>query len=224
MAIRLFTKQKKPWFIHIQNIEGCAVVEILDPPSGRKDYRALYIDLLNYIFQGYEIVALSQAIDERQWGEEIRDRQTYADAIGQRFSVRATITADYDKPELPKPSDYFFVMHVAGRSSRPLLLELLEFGMTDLPNIMYGLRSLPDPWPRQTITWNRVLVRWFRLEETDTALTKLIEQVGLLLWTADRHLWVGLSQARKAERILAYAQDLAQIENLRLVVEYDQVD
>jgi hypothetical protein len=221
MAIHLFAKQEKPWFVHLRYIEEGAIVEILDPPSVRKNYRALYIDLLNYILQDYEIVALSQAIDERQWDEEIRDRQKYADAIGQRFSVRATITADYDKPELPKPSDYFFVMHIAGRSSRPLLLELLEFGMTDLPNIMYGLRSLPDPWPLQTIAWNKVLVGWFRLEETNTDLTKLIKQVGLLLWTADRHLWVGLSQAKKAERILAYAKDLAQMENLRLVVEYD---
>jgi len=219
MAIRLFAKQEKPWVIHLEPIEDSVTVEIRTPPFW-KHFPSAYIDLLDRILQDYEILALSQLIDERQWREAIPDRQEYANAISQRFSVQAVITAAYDKAEPPDPTSNSFIMHLVGHPNRTLLTEILGFGMDSLPNIMYGLRRVPDSWPLETLSWNEVFVRWFRLRETDEALMKLIEQSGLLLWTADDYLSLALPVASGVNKILVHVEDVAQRRNLRVLVEW----
>ena len=220
MTIRFPSKQEKPWVIQLRPIEDSVIAEIPPPPSMRRDYRAVYIDLLDHILQDYEIVALSQTIDKRQWGEEVPDQEKYIGALSQRHSVQAMITASYGKVEPPGPTSCCFVVHVVGHPNRTLLEELLEFGMTALPHIMYGLRSMPESWPLEMLSWNAAFVDWFRLKATDTVLIKLIEQSGLLLWTADRNLSFGLSQASGMDRILPYIEDVAQRWGLRAVVEW----
>jgi hypothetical protein len=215
----LFPAKSKPWYTYVRRTEDFITVEITDPPFVWKDHLDLYIDLLDRIFQDYQIVALSQMIDERQWWKDIGDRCDYVDAIRQRFSVQAAVTACYDKPDLPGETSHSFVVHVVGRLDRSLLRELLGFGMTDLPNIAYGLRSMPESWLLEILSWNKVFVGWFRLREPDTTLVRLIEQTGLLFWTADGHLSFGLSNDSGVERILAFAEDLAQEWGLSPVID-----
>jgi hypothetical protein len=218
MAFRLFAKQEKTWVVHLQPVGDSIIVQIRTPPLW-KDYRSVYIDLLDRILQDYEILALSQLIDERQWGEEIPDRQKYANAISQRFLVQGTITTAYDKVAPPEPTSDSFIIHLVGHPNRTLLEELLEFGMGCLPHIMYGLRGTPTSWPLEVLSWNGIFINWFHLKETDTALVKLAQQSGLLLWTADRNLSLALPEASGMDRILAHVEAVAQRWNLRMMVD-----
>lgn len=218
MVIQLFAKREKQWTIRLKPVEDSIIIKVCTPRLW-KDYRSVYIDLLDRILQDYEVVALSQLIDERQWGEEIPDRQKYADAMHKRFSVQSTITASYDEMVLPEPKSESFIIHVAGHPNRALLEELLEFGMDCLPHIMYGLSRIPDAWPHEILLWNRMFLDWFHLKEPDTAIKKLAAESGLLLWTADRNLLVALPEASGMDRILRQIEDVAPEWNLRVVVE-----
>ena len=219
MSVQFFSQQEKPWVVHLEYLEDAVIVEIRTPPLW-KHFPSAYIDLLDHILQDYEALALSQLVDERQWKEEIRNRQGYVNMVRQRFSVQALITADYDKAEPPDPRSNSFIVHLVGQSSHSLLTEVLGFGMNSLPHIMYGLRRLPDHWPLEVLSWNGVFVRWFRLKETDAALVRLIEQSVLLVWTADDYLSLALPNASELDKTLEHIEDVAQRRALRVLVEW----
>jgi len=215
--MRWLTKREKQWNIYLGGVQGVALVEITDPPLLKK-YRDLYVDLAHRAFENCSMIALSQWIDEDQ-GWHIEDRQAYVATLREKFSVRAELTAYYDDPRIPELTTSDYVIHVVGQPNRLLLDNILEFGGTSLSNIAYGIEHVPEPWPQEILSYNKTFVRWFRLTETDEVLVGLLERVGLLLWTADGHLWLALSESRKMERILEAIEGLAEEWHLRLALE-----
>jgi hypothetical protein len=180
--------------------------------------KELYLDLLTQIFEDFRIMALSQMIDEEQGYDDIGDRQDFLVSLQSRFSIRATLTSKYDTSDWPRKK--FYIIHVVGPPCRPLLQEIMEFGMDCLPNIAYGLGEVPEPWPLQVLLWNRTFVRWFELEEKDDAFRKaVVDRVNLLFWTVDGNLSFAVSGDDKKERILIHVNDSALNHGLRPVIE-----
>lgn len=216
--MRWLTKREKRWNAYLGEVQGVAVLEVTDPPFSLKKYRDLHVNLAYRAFENCRMVALSQWIDEDQ-GWDIKDRHAYVATLQDKFSVRAGLTADFDDSRIPEPTNGAYVVHVLGEPNRPLLDEILEFGGTSLSNIAYGVENAPEPWPEKVLSWNKAFVRWFRLVESDEILVRLLEQVGLLFWTADGHLWLALSESRKMDRMLEAIEGLAEEWHLRLVLE-----
>lgn len=210
-------KDDKTWCINIRQMVGFVWVEITDPPFMWVDLQDMYIDLLDRIFQRYKVVALSQKVDERQWN--IGDREQFVNKIRQKLSMRATITADYGEPHPPKQTDDCFVIHTVGAFDRSLFQEVIRFGMVELPNITYGLTSIPEVWPLEIFEWNKIFISWFRLKASSSALLRIIEQVDLLCFTIDGHLSFGLPEGSELERILASVVELAHERSLEPVIE-----
>ena len=91
--------------------------------------------------------------------------------------------------------------------------------MTCNPNLAYGLTGMPQDWLLQTLEWNTLFRKWFSLQVDDTAVEELIDHVGLLFWTADRHLWFGVSSTPELDRILTTVEELGPRWGLRPAVE-----
>jgi hypothetical protein len=218
MLVQLFSRQEKPWAVHFESLESAVIVEVQTPPLW-KHFPSVYIDLLDHILQDSEVLALSQLIDERQWKEKIPNRKAYINAIRQRFSVQALITATFDKAEPPNPESSSFIIHLVGQPSHNLLTQVLGFGMNSLPHIMYGLQRIPDRWPLEVLSWNEVFVRWYRLKENDAVLVTLVEQSNLLIWTSDDNLFVALPNASELDRVLEHIKNVARRRGLRVVIE-----
>ena len=219
--IHWWKTRKKAWRINVWHFGSLQVLEVTDSPfTWNNRCSDTYMDIIGHVFQGYEVMALSQFIDERQGlSNKIGNRQEFVERIQKVYPVQAEITNDYADPNPVKPESLTYVIHVVGQYCRPLFGQLLVFGTTSLPNIAYGLRTVPAAWPETVLVWNQSFVKWFRLIEPLTALAELTEKVGLLFWTADGHLFFASSEKSETDEILLYVLHLAAELDLRLVVE-----
>jgi hypothetical protein len=214
----------RTWKVKVRHREDFDLVEITDPPSmWIGGFRDLYFDLLENVFQKYEVIALSQMIGVGQGWDDIEafdDLQDYIKSLHRKYSVQAVVTSAYDDPTWPRPNALYFVVHVAGRINRSLMQELMGFGMDSLPNIAYGLESVPASWPYQVYEWNKVFTQWFRFKVKDITLKRsVIDQSQLTFWTEDGHLEFVFADIGEQERLLATIVDLAQKYDLQLVID-----
>jgi hypothetical protein len=209
------------WHVVRREIQHCILLEVTDHPGGRvrRLRRTLYIDLILGVLNAYRVAAISQFVDTRQWRDYIGDKEQYVGALGRRFSVATALTATYETADPPRPESDEFVIHVTGSINRPLLEEALAFGMTPLPNVVYALNDAPEPWPNQVLEWNRSLVEWFYMQDPESTLEGLLEQVRLLSWTADGHLWLASSCADRVNAVLQSINEVSRRWGLKPTIE-----
>jgi hypothetical protein len=199
-------RRKKDWNIYFSIIGNYQVLEITDLTYRWVDTKSIYSTLIELIFKENPIIVLSQFIDESQ-GMLDHKEQVLAELTGQ-FGVQVAITKDYFSSNQPLSESREYVLNVAGKPTIEWLFEVLVFGGASLSNIIYGLDTLDTNWLEETLKRNLKFTKSYWLEKEIDELVGLREEVDLLCWTSDAHLFV-LSTEHYINELLFSLQELA---------------
>lgn len=202
-------KKEPVWHIRVEEHESFTVLMIQHSPRQRtiKD-RDLYIQILGHFLGNFKTVVLSQIIDE--WQQNIRSKEEYANSISKEFAVNVLVSADFSTLESPSADEHTCVIHTIGAFNHLFFEKIMRFGMTNLPNVVYGLREDREISLETILEWNRIVTGWFNLQLPDTSLSTLIHHLGFLSWTSDGHLALGISKGTRVTEAILYFQDLSQ--------------
>lgn len=209
-------RKNRSWNIFFSKIGNFQVLEITDLTYWSVEIKSIYAALIKFILKDSPIIVLSQFIDESQ-GMLDHKEQVLAELIGQ-FGLHVAITKDFSSSNLPLREDREYVLNVAGKPTIEWLLEVLVFGGASLSNIIYGLHTLDINWLEETLRRNLKFTECYWMKREPYELVGLRDEVDLLYWTSDSHIFV-LSTEHYIKELLLYLKELAIKSSLKIKVQ-----
>jgi hypothetical protein len=185
MKFKKFQFFKKKWLVNIRISEKILWIEITDAVVNPEIFRRIIYEM----YKDYDAILLSQFIDTQQW--HIGNRSEFVEKLKQKYSAEIFLTKSYTDSSSVTDDDSTLVLNTAGLLNRNFLSDVIGFGMTNLPNIIYRLGPIPNNWSSElSERWNGLIVKWFDLniDETNAELINLVEQTGPIELTIDGHV------------------------------------
>ena len=87
--------------------------------------------------------------------------------------------------------------------------QILAYSGTNLPNIVYGLKSNLDPWLETIVEWNKLFVKWFFLKSNDSELGILLNQMAFICFGSDNYLELLFTDEQKLNLMKKFIERLA---------------
>jgi hypothetical protein len=202
---------KKLWRLKLWR--GNSLIVLAAPLMGQK---TLFNESLESIYKDKGQIVFSQFVDENQWN--IGDRSEFMNGIVARHLVRLAVTADYSEKRAPKKEDHTYVLHGLALPRFEFLNDVLHFGMTSLPNIIYSYREDTVDWLSKILDWNKHFLTWYQFKTSDKFMAHLMNQIGLTSWTSDYYLSFGITNIEQLIDVLNGLQEVADGRNLSLVI------
>jgi hypothetical protein len=210
------------WLIRVEQKDDWLFVEITDHFSLLRENQAiLYFDLLESVFAPCEKVSLSQKIDQWQW--KVGDCKNFADRIQKNFSVKVSLSSDFDLPTLPESDDREFVLHTVSPFNRAMWQEIVKFGMFNLPNMAYGLDELFDGSSNSVFDINKGVMSRFNLKTNDDEFAKFLKMTSPIFLTIDGHLCFCFSDKKNVNELLKTVNELGEKYSLKPIIEQGQI-
>ena len=209
------------WPIRLSRLDTWTFLEVTDHYSS---IWANTVDLnfavVEAAFSDFEVVALSQRVDQWQW--EVGNCRSFSEEIRSDFSINVELSTELHKSGSPQDDAREYTLHIIAPYQQALWRKVARFGMFNLANIAYGLDSVPNNWPEVIYEFNKRVVSWFRLETSDNEFVKSLSQVDLIFMTIDNHLCFCFSNFIEVEDFIEAINDIGEEHSLRPVVEYRQ--
>jgi hypothetical protein len=161
------------------------------------------------------LVSVSEFIDEGQGWRNTREK---VDELKNRFSLQTRITRDFDSLETILPIEKEFIVHLTGTIQMDWISQILAYSGTNLPNIVYGLKSNLDPWMETIVEWNKLFVKWFFLKSPDSEFAILLNQVTFICYGSDDYLELIFTDEHKMNLMYKFIEKLAIDQKWNLVV------
>jgi hypothetical protein len=161
------------------------------------------------------LVSVSEFIDEGQGWRNTREK---VDELKNRFSLQTRITRDFDSLETILPIEKKFIVHLTGTIQMDWISQILALSGTNLPNIVYGVKSNLDPWMETIVEWNKLFVKWFFLKSNDSELVSLLNQVGFICFGSDNYLELIFTDEQKLNLMKKFIEKLAIDQKWNLIV------
>jgi hypothetical protein len=206
----------KKW--HLNLWRGKGLIVLAAPLIGKK---SLFTEALEKIYKNKRKIIFSQFVDENQWN--IGNRSEFLNRIAARHSVNLAVTANFYERNAPKIGDHVYVFHGLSSPKLEFLNDVLHYGMTDLPNIVYEYSGNTTDWLSEAVNWNKQFLSWYQLEAPDESMVNLINQIGLICWTSDYFLSFGIADINQLIVILDVVQKIADDKRLSLIVNTERL-
>jgi hypothetical protein len=205
------------FFVDIYNKGGFFNLEVKSVPSYVNE-RVIYNLLLEEYFtinNETSLVSVSEFIDEEQGWRNTREK---VDELKNRFSLQTRITRDFDSLETILPIEKKFIVHLTGTIQMDWISQILAYSGTNLPNIVYGLKSNLDPWMETIVEWNMLFVKWFFLKSPDSEFASLLNQVAFICFGSDNYLELIFTDEQKLNLMKKFIEKLAIDQQWSLIV------
>jgi hypothetical protein len=202
---------KKKWRLNLWR--GNGLIILAAPLIDRK---SLFNESLEKIYGDKRKIVFSQFVDENQW--KIGNRSEFVNKMATRHLVDLAVTANYSEESVPKIEDHTYIFHGVASPKLEFLNDLFRYGMTNLPNIIYEYRENTTDWLSQLVNWNKQFLSWYQFKTSDKPILDLMNQIGLISWTSDYYLSVGIINVDQLIKVLDGLEKVADDRSLSLVL------
>ena len=127
------------------------------------------------------------------------------------------ISSNYYDPYISGQKEYVF--HLEGRANYLPVFDLLSFGMTSIPNIIYFRSKIILDWRHTVLEWNKKVLKWYWHEGKDEDLLDVKNQNDFVCWTSDGHINLLIDDEVK-NSFIKTLEDVCMIYNL----EFDVIE
>jgi hypothetical protein len=211
MKTKRFQLFKKKWPVIIRPNEKMVFIGITHVTDSPIFERIIY-----EMYRDDGTILLSQYVDTDQWSKE--NWPQFINELRQKYHLDVNLTKSYT--DLDKATDDFstFILNIAGSLKDDFLPQAMGFGMTNLPHIVYGPKSIPDNWQVELSKWNGVMVQWFNLkmDSNDERFINLIEQTGPIGLTSDGDLCFCITRLEHFNKLLKIISNISEEDNFSL--------
>lgn len=208
---------KKNWYINVYSQDNFSIVEVTDHAFPWVSVELLR-KVISLAFRDSNYVAVSQFVDREQW--DIGNQDTFLRTMTNEYSYPYFISSNFGTIEDGNLTDNTFVINLVGSPEQSWLDRVIGFGMSNNPNILYGLHSYQDNWFSQITGWNLFFRKWFDLISDSTEMKKIVSDVQLMSWNSDDHQYFALKGDVQKEILLDSISNLAHQNSLNMIVKY----
>jgi hypothetical protein len=213
-----FSIYKKKWTVVIRHARNLLSVEITDQVKPN-----IFVKIIHHAFEEHQNIALSQYMDLNQ--STIKDRRQYVNRLIKEHKIEAVATQSYIETAGARINDLEFVVNLFGAFSIEAYSDVLKFGMTNLSNIIYSVRSKPENWLEDLTKWNNLVLNWFKLNigSENSELINLVSLKELIALTIDGHIFFCFNEISYLDKILKILEDVSEQHNLILVIKTERM-
>lgn len=105
--------KKEVWNIYLSAIGKYQLVEVTDPTVLWNDFPTMYIILLEFLFKKFQIIVLSQFIDESQG--MLSDKEQILTELSKIYGLQVVVSKEYTSAIQPLSESREYVLNAIGK-------------------------------------------------------------------------------------------------------------
>lgn len=211
-------KKKSTWEIIRLDIEDLSILEITDSRLHKVNSQDLFLYFLARLPSEGKTFSISQLFNPSQ-SQYVRYDQLLKELI-ERNPLNLEITSNFDTTQKFNSPQEDHVIHVLTRNLDDPLSTIVHFSGATLSNIIYNFREGYGEWLEKITWWNKHFLDFFWLKTDVNSLVDLVNQSGLLLWTADGHINLVAKNPTEFDHYLRLLHNAAEIYSLDLELRF----